>query len=254
MKNFNILVVGNVGKELVAPKQVVNVELFSENIQKEYDRQYYIYLSDRVTKAKNSLASAKKKDDTTKEKIAELERKVALAEKALVDFKEELVVRNGEENYLPLPTKDKVASTYVWAYFSTGGEFALSGFHSLYVLAKDYARTYNDSEEFTPERVKDFKRVKELCKEACSFFNTSENDVYKNFTLPSCSAWIANNVCSFIWGKLSGSKKGKGLTRAYGKEQETARQLILSYLQFLGVPVEEDVKKAPVEDMFTRVA
>lgn len=256
MKNFKIYIAGNTEKELVAPKQVVNVERFGTDIQLEYDRQHYLQLSDKYGKAVASRTKALEKGEVSKVKKADLDAKVETAKEALDTFKSELVERYSEDNFCPKPTNNRIASIYVWAYFKTGGTFTLTGMHSLYIYAKDYQATYNDTESFDADRQKAFKEVKDLCKQVIApVFNTTsdgEDSTYKNFTLGATPAWVANNVCSFIWGSLSASSKG--LKRSYGKEAEAQRQLILSCLEYLGIPVEDSVKVSAEESMETRMA
>lgn len=117
--------------------------------------------------------------------------------------------------------------------------------------------TYNDVESFDADRQRDFKYVKELCKDIMSpVFNTAndgtDDSMYKNFTLGATPAWVANNLCAFIWGKLQAGSKG--LKRNYGKEVEASRQLILSYLEYLGIPVDDAIKVSAEESMETRMA
>lgn len=87
-------------------------------------------------------------------------------------------------------------------------------------------------------------------------FNTAndgtDDSMYKNFTLGATPAWVANNLCAFIWGKLQAGSKG--LKRNYGKEVEASRQLILSYLEYLGIPVDDAIKVSAEESMETRMA
>ena len=127
MKNFKIYIAGNTEKELVAPKQVVNVERFGTDIQLEYDRQHYLQLSDKYGKAVASRTKALEKGEVSKVKKADLDAKVETAKEALDTFKSELVERYSEDNFCPKPTNNRIASIYVWAYFKTGGTFTLTG-------------------------------------------------------------------------------------------------------------------------------
>lgn len=65
-KTFKITITGKNEKELFAPKQVVNVQRFGEDVQLEYDRQHYLQLSDKYSKAVASRTKAlmKMKDST----------------------------------------------------------------------------------------------------------------------------------------------------------------------------------------------
>lgn len=256
-KTFKITITGKNEKKLFAPKQVVNVQRFGEDVQLEYDRQHYLQLSDKYSKAVASRTKALEKGEVSKAKKADLDAKVESAKEALDTFKSELVERYSEDSFCPKPTSNRIASVYVWAYFQTGGTFTLTGFHSLYVNAKDYQATYNDVESFDADRQRDFKYVKELCKDIMSpVFNTAndgtDDSMYKNFTLGATPAWVANNLCAFIWGKLQAGSKG--LKRNYGKEVEASRQLILSYLEYLGIPVDDAIKVSAEESMETRMA
>ena len=87
MKNFKIYIAGNTEKELVAPKQVVNVERFGTDIQLEYDRQHYLQLSDKYGKAVASRTKALEKGEVSKVKKADLDAKVETAKEALDTFK-----------------------------------------------------------------------------------------------------------------------------------------------------------------------
>ena len=166
-KTFKITITGKNEKELFAPKQVVNVQRFGEDVQLEYDRQHYLQLSDKYSKAVASRTKALEKGEVSKAKKADLDAKVESAKEALDTFKSELVERYSEDSFCPKPTSNRIASVYVWAYFQTGGTFTLTGFHSLYVNAKDYQATYNDVESFDADRQRDFKYVKELCIQYC---------------------------------------------------------------------------------------
>ena len=74
-KTFKITITGKNEKELFAPKQVVNVQRFGEDVQLEYDRQHYLQLSDKYSKAVASRTKALEKGEVSKAKKADLDAK-----------------------------------------------------------------------------------------------------------------------------------------------------------------------------------
>ncbi|MFR0055139.1 MAG: hypothetical protein ACLRVO_14665 [Blautia wexlerae] len=113
-KTFKITITGKNEKELFAPKQVVNVQRFGEDVQLEYDRQHYLQLSDKYSKAVASRTKALEKGEVSKAKKADLDAKVESAKEALDTFKSELVERYSEDSFCPKPTSNRIASVYVW--------------------------------------------------------------------------------------------------------------------------------------------
>lgn len=257
-KNFTITVAGNIEKEVTAPNNVADIVRFQELIQREYDRQHHIQLTDKLKKAESTLARALEKGVKGAEKDEKV-AKVNIAKEAVKAFEDEVSQRTCKDmeslqkEYFK-PTGNRLASAYTWAMFKTGGIFNITGFHDLWVLAKSYKSDYADSEEFTTERLKDFKALKESGRDVLAqVFNTTggEGSIYKSHTTKTLSAWVANSFADAVYGKLVQS--GTGISRTYLKEQEASRQLILVYLQFLGVIVEDSVKKTfKPESMETR--
>lgn len=257
-KLFKITIAGESSKELLAPCMVTDSTIFAEVCQKEYDRQHRIQLSDKVSKAQDALAKALEKGEVTKVKKDELKAKIESAKEAFTNFEAEVLKRVGSESgELPegyyAPTGDRLASIYVWSMFKTGANFNITGFHSLWVNAKIYKCDYADNEETTDLQKKAFKALKESTQAVLSqVFNTvnEETNAYKNYTVGLPSAWVVNNFADSVYGKLVPSKKG--ISRQFLKESESTRQLVLNYLQFLGVVVDDSVKKSEPESMETR--
>lgn len=253
-KMFKITVSGNTEKELLAPNTVVDSAIFADLCQREYDRQRRIQLGDKLAKAQDALNKALEKG-VDKVKKAELVAKIEVAKELLDSFIKEVADRVGEEKLAQdyyLPTGDRLASAYIWSMFKTGGAFPITGFRELWVQTKCYKCNYKDSELQTEEQRKDFKSLKECGKVVLSqvFNTTSDSGAYKNATVKLLSAWVINGFADSVYGKLAQSKSG--IYRQYLKEVESTRQLILGYLQFLGVSVDETIKKSEPESMETR--
>lgn len=256
-KNFKITMAGNTEKELIAPCMVTDSSIFSEICQKEYDRQHRIQLADKLAKAQDSLAKALEKG-VDKLKKDELKAKIEIAREAFTAFEEEVQKRVGVDGVLPTnyytPTNDRLASCYVWAMLKTGGNFNISGFRQLWSSAKIYKNEYKDTESFEEKQRKDFKILKEMTQAVLSqIFNcaSTDNNAYKNFTVGIPSAWVVNGFADCVYGKLNQTKTG--ISRQYLKESESTRQLILGYLQYLGVVVDSTTKASEPESMETRM-